>query len=119
MRSRPTATWSPSGRPTPRDASASSPTTPSTSWRCGGGRHRAVAGLLGELVALAGPRGLVIFMGAWGHRLVHSKVHLNAVLARSGDLCFRRHPRTQLKRAMFRLGVTSASAERLAHRLNL
>ena len=80
---------------------------------------RAVDELLGELVALAGPRGLVIFMGAWGHRLVHSKVHLNAVLARSGDLCFRRDPRTRLKRAMFRLGVTSASAERLAHRLNL
>jgi predicted AlkP superfamily phosphohydrolase/phosphomutase len=75
--------------------------------------------VLGELVALAGPRGLVIFMGAWGHRLVHSKVHMNAVLARSGDLCFRRDPRTRLKRAMFRLGVTSASAERLAHRLNL
>jgi predicted AlkP superfamily phosphohydrolase/phosphomutase len=80
---------------------------------------RAVDELLGELVALAGPRGLVIFMGAWGHRLVHSKAHLNAALARSGDLCFRRDPRTQLKRAMFRLGVTSASAERLAHRLNL
>jgi predicted AlkP superfamily phosphohydrolase/phosphomutase len=80
---------------------------------------RAVDDLLGELVALAGPRGLVIFMGAWGHRLVHSKVHLNAVLARSGDLCFARDPRTQLKRMMFRLGVTSASAERLAHRLNL
>jgi predicted AlkP superfamily phosphohydrolase/phosphomutase len=80
---------------------------------------RAADELLGQLVALAGPRGLVIFMGAWGHRLVHSKVHLNSVLARSGDLCFGRDPRTQVKRMMFRLGVTSASAERLAHRLNL
>jgi predicted AlkP superfamily phosphohydrolase/phosphomutase len=80
---------------------------------------QAIDDLLGELVALAGPRALVIFMGAWGHRMVHSRVHLNTVLARGGELRFRRDPRTRLKRAMFRLGVTSASAERLAHRLNL
>ncbi len=80
---------------------------------------RHVDDLLGEIVALAGPRGLVIFLGAWGHRLVHSKVHLNSVLARSGDLQFAGDTRTRLKRAMFRAGITSASAERLAHRLNL
>ena len=75
--------------------------------------------LLGEIVALAGPRGLVVFLGAWGHRLVHSRVHLNTALARSGDLRFTSGPRTRLKRALFRAGVTSASAERLAHRLDL
>jgi len=80
---------------------------------------RGIDDLLGELVALAGPRALVIFMGAWGHRLVHSKVHLNTVLAHGGDLRFRPNARTGLKRVMFRLGVTSAAAERLAHRLNL
>jgi predicted AlkP superfamily phosphohydrolase/phosphomutase len=80
---------------------------------------RGIDDLLGELLALAGPRALVIFMGAWGHRLVHSKVHLNTVLAREGELRFRPDARTRLKRAMFRVGVTSAAAERLAHRLNL
>ena len=75
--------------------------------------------LLGQIVTFAGPRGLVIFMGAWGHRMVHSKVHLNAVLERSGDLRFRRDLRTHAKRLMVRLGVSSASVERLAHRLNL
>jgi predicted AlkP superfamily phosphohydrolase/phosphomutase len=80
---------------------------------------RAVDQFLGDIVALAGPRGLVIFLGAWGHRLVHSKVHLNSVLARAGDLRFASDPRTRLKLAMFRAGVSSASAERLAHRLNL
>jgi predicted AlkP superfamily phosphohydrolase/phosphomutase len=80
---------------------------------------QAIDDLLGQIVTFAGPRGLVIFMGAWGHRAVHTKVHLNAVLARTGDLRFGRGPRTAVKRAMFRLGITSASAERLAHRLNL
>jgi predicted AlkP superfamily phosphohydrolase/phosphomutase len=80
---------------------------------------RAIDGFLGQIVTFAGPRGLVIFMGAWGHRSVHSRVRLNAVLERSGDLRFLRSPRTGLKRLMSRLGVTSASAERLAHRLNL
>jgi len=75
--------------------------------------------LLGEIVELAGPRGLVLFVGAWGHRLEHSKVHLNALLEREGYLRFRRDPGTRLKHLVYRLGITSASAERLAHRLNL
>jgi predicted AlkP superfamily phosphohydrolase/phosphomutase len=79
----------------------------------------AIDELLAEIVGLAGPRGLVLFIGAWGHRLEHSKVHLNAVLERNGYLRFRRDPRTRLKHLMFHMGVTSAAAERLAHRLNL
>ena len=75
--------------------------------------------MLGEIVELAGPRGLVLFMGAWGHRLTHSKVHLNAVLEQEGYLQFRRDARTRFKRVMFRSGITAGTAERLARRLNL
>lgn len=79
----------------------------------------AVDALLGEMVEMAGPRGLVIAMGAWGHRLEHSTVYLNAVLEREGYLKFKRNPATRAKQLMFRLGVSSNSVERLAHRLNL
>ncbi len=75
--------------------------------------------MLGEIVELAGPRGLVLFMGAWGHRLAHSKVHLNAVLEREGYLQFRHDARSRLKHLMFRKGLTAGTAERLARRLNL
>ncbi|HZE76905.1 MAG TPA: alkaline phosphatase family protein [Gemmatimonadales bacterium] len=90
-----------------------------------GGRDPLLEGLatidemLGEIVELAGPRGLVLFLGAWGHRLEHSKVHLNAVLEREGYLRFRGDARTRLKRAVFRAGLSAATAERAAHRLNL
>jgi predicted AlkP superfamily phosphohydrolase/phosphomutase len=79
----------------------------------------AIDHMLGEIVELAGPRGLVLFMGAWGHRLAHSKVHLNTVLEREGLLRFRSSARTRLKRLMFRAGVTPGTAERVARRLNL
>ena len=79
----------------------------------------AIDGVLGEVIELAGPRGLVLFFGAFGHRLEHSRVHLNALLEREGYLRFQRDPRTRLKHLVYRLGVTPASAERLAHRLNL
>jgi predicted AlkP superfamily phosphohydrolase/phosphomutase len=75
--------------------------------------------MLGEIVELAGPQGLVLFLGAWGHRIEHTKVHLNAVLEQDGWLQFRRDPRTLVKQLMFRTGITAATAERLAHRLNL
>lgn len=75
--------------------------------------------MLGEIVELAGPQGLVLFLGAWGHRIEHTKVHLNAVLEQDGWLRFQRAPRTALKRLMFRTGITAATGERLAHRLNL
>jgi len=79
----------------------------------------AVDELLGEIVKMTGPGGLVIVMGAWGHRLEHSKVFLNEVLARHGYLRFKRTPSALAKRLMFRLGISKSTAERLAHRLNL
>jgi predicted AlkP superfamily phosphohydrolase/phosphomutase len=75
--------------------------------------------MLGEIVELAGPQGLVLFLGAWGHRIEHTRVHLNAVLEQDGWLRFRRDPRTLVKQLMFRTGITAATAERLAHQLNL
>ncbi len=75
--------------------------------------------LLGEMVEMVGPRGLVIAMGAWGHQLEHSTVYLNAVLEREGYLKFKRSPATLAKQSMFRLGISASSAERIAHRLNL
>lgn len=75
--------------------------------------------MLGEIVELAGPQGLVLFFGAWGHRIEHSKVHLNAVLEQDGYLRFRHDAATQVKRAMFHMGITATTAERIAHRLNL
>lgn len=79
----------------------------------------AIDAMLGEIIELAGPRGLVLYLGAFGHRLEHTRVHLNALLEREGYLRFQRDPRTRLKHLAYRLGVTPASAERLAHRLNL
>jgi predicted AlkP superfamily phosphohydrolase/phosphomutase len=90
-----------------------------------GGEDPIVAGLreldalLAELVQLAGPRALVLVLGAWGHRMEHSRVQLNAVLEREGYLHFHRHPRARVKHALYRLGVTAGAAERLAHRLNI
>jgi predicted AlkP superfamily phosphohydrolase/phosphomutase len=75
--------------------------------------------LLGDAVELAGPRGLVLVLGAWSHRLEHSRVHFNALLAEAGYLRFKRTVPAQLKRLAFRAGITAASAERLAHSLNL
>lgn len=75
--------------------------------------------LLGDILELTGPRGLVLVLGAWSHRLEHSRVHFNALLAETGYLRFKRSARSQAKRLAFRWGVTAASAERLAHRLNL
>jgi len=75
--------------------------------------------LLGEIVEMTGPDGLVMVLGAWGHRLEHSKVFLNGVLARHGWLRFKRGPASLVKRLMFRLGISKSTAERLAHRLNL
>ena len=97
----------PSGRSTTRPTPATGPR-----WTFLRGRDplldalKGIDDLLGQIVTFAGPRGLVIFMGAWGHRMVHSKVHLNAVLERSGDLRFRRDLRTHVKRLTVRLGVS-------------
>ena len=79
---------------------------------------------IGELMAEMDALGiadntLVIVMGAWGHRLEHSKVFLNGLLARHGYLRFKRSPSSLAKRLIFRLGISKSTAERLAHRLNL
>jgi len=79
----------------------------------------ALDGFVGEALALAGPRGLVIVLGAWGHDLEHSRVHLNSWLARRGWLRFRRSPKSLVKRAAFRMGISSSGIEQIAHRLNL
>ena len=75
--------------------------------------------LLGDIIELTGKRGLVLVLGAWSHRLEHSRVHFNAVLEDAGYLQFKRTVPSQLKRLAFRLGVTKARVERLAHDLNL
>ena len=75
--------------------------------------------MLSDIVELAGSNGLVIVLGAWGHRLEHSTVYLNAVLERAGYLKFKRTPASRAKHWLFRMGLTSARAERLAHTMNL
>ncbi|MFN2433518.1 MAG: alkaline phosphatase family protein [Gemmatimonadota bacterium] len=80
---------------------------------------QAIDEMLAETVDLTGPNGLVLVAGAWGHRLEHAKVHLNAALEQHGWLVYRSSARTRLKHAVFRLGVSPGHAERLAHRLNL
>ncbi len=75
--------------------------------------------LLGEILDLAGPEGLVLVVGAWGHRLEHSRLFLNAWLQRERYLTLRRRPKVVLKRLMSRTGFSLATAERLARRLGL
>ena len=75
--------------------------------------------LLAEMIEAAGSGALIIVMGAWGHRLEHTTVHLNRLLEREGYLRFRRGPASQVKHGLFRLGLTVDRAEQLAHRLNL
>jgi predicted AlkP superfamily phosphohydrolase/phosphomutase len=76
-------------------------------------------GVVGEVLDWTGPRGLVLVIGAWGHWLEHTRVHVNRILEREGLLRFKRSPRTTVKRLMFGLGISAAGVERLAHRLNL
>lgn len=79
----------------------------------------AVDAILGEASQWTGQSGLVLVLGAWGHRLEHSRLHLNHVLARRGYLKFQSTPKALGKRLLFRLGLSKPRAERLAHRLNL
>jgi predicted AlkP superfamily phosphohydrolase/phosphomutase len=74
--------------------------------------------LLAEMIEAAGSGTLIIVMGAWGHRLEHTTVHLNRFLERAGYLRFRRALASQTKHGLFRLGITVDRAEQLAHRLN-
>jgi predicted AlkP superfamily phosphohydrolase/phosphomutase len=75
--------------------------------------------LLGDAFEAVGPRGLVLFAGAWGHRLEHTRVSFNTLLRREGWLRFRRSPGIVLKSLVARTGFSMTAAERLAHRLNL
>lgn len=75
--------------------------------------------LLGEILELAGPGGLVLVVGAWGHRLEHSRLYLNTWLQREGYLRLRRRPKVIVKRMISRSGFSLATAERFARRLGL
>ena len=71
------------------------------------------------MIEVAGSGALIIVMGAWGHRLEHTTVHLNRLLEREGHLRFKRGLASQIKHGLFRLGMTVDRAEELAHRLNV
>jgi predicted AlkP superfamily phosphohydrolase/phosphomutase len=75
--------------------------------------------ILGDITELAGPTGLVIMLGAWGHCIHNTRVHLNTILEKEGYLRFRKGPKTLLKYLLYRTGFTASNAEKLAHRLNL
>jgi predicted AlkP superfamily phosphohydrolase/phosphomutase len=75
--------------------------------------------LLAEMIEIAGSGALIVVMGAWGHRLEHTTVHLNRLLEREGHLRFKRDPASRVKHGLFRLGMTVDRAEQLAHRLNV
>jgi predicted AlkP superfamily phosphohydrolase/phosphomutase len=75
--------------------------------------------ILGDAFEAVGPNGLVLFAGAWGHRLEHTRVSFNTLLRREGWLRFRRTPGALLKSFVARTGFSMSAAERLAHRLNL
>ena len=78
-----------------------------------------IDGLLAEMIEAAGSGALILVMGAWGHGLEHTTVHLNRLLEREGHLRFSRGLASQIKHGLFRLGLTVDRAEQLAHRLDL
>jgi predicted AlkP superfamily phosphohydrolase/phosphomutase len=80
---------------------------------------KAIDQILGDIKDLAGPEGLVLMLGAWGHRLEHSRVHLNELLEQIGYLRFRRTIGSYVKRLLCQMGFTASRLERLSHRLNL
>ena len=75
--------------------------------------------MVGEIVAMAGPGGLMMVMGAWGHRLEHTRVHVNEWLREQGHLRFRRRPGTLARALACHAGLTTARAEGLARRINI
>jgi predicted AlkP superfamily phosphohydrolase/phosphomutase len=75
--------------------------------------------ILGEISKLSGPNALVIFMGAWGHRLEHSRIYLNTALEKGGFLRFKSDMASRLKKTFFQFGFTPQRMEQLAHRLDL
>ena len=79
----------------------------------------AVDAILGDVIEWAGSSGLVLALGAWGHRVEHSRLHLNTVLSHAGHLKFRLTPRVLGKRVALAVGLSKTRAEQLAHRLNV
>jgi predicted AlkP superfamily phosphohydrolase/phosphomutase len=80
---------------------------------------KAIDQILSDIKYLVGPEGLVLVMGAWGHRLEHSRVHLNALLEQIGYLRFKRSIGSYVKLQLSKMGFTASRAERLARRLSL
>jgi predicted AlkP superfamily phosphohydrolase/phosphomutase len=68
---------------------------------------------IGRILALLPADTTVIVMSDHGHGAIHWWIHLNNLLAREGLLAFKRNPLAWLKRALFRLGFTPATAFRL------
>lgn len=75
--------------------------------------------ILNEIRELSGPDSLIIMLGAWGHRLEHSKVHLNAFLEQKGYLRFRKTLKSHIKYIFYRSGLTASTVEKILHHLNL
>jgi len=80
---------------------------------------RTIDRMLSEIIELTGADGLTIMLGAWGHRLEHSKVHLNALLEQKGYLVFKSAITSCIKHLFYRTGLTAAFVEQMLHRLNL
>ncbi|MHC4477887.1 MAG: alkaline phosphatase family protein [Planctomycetota bacterium] len=75
--------------------------------------------ILNEITELSGPDSLIILLGAWGHRLEHSKVHLNTFLEQKGYLRFKKTLTSGIKYIFYQTGLTASMAEKVFHRLNL
>jgi predicted AlkP superfamily phosphohydrolase/phosphomutase len=75
--------------------------------------------MVGDALRLVGDEGFVMVMGAWGHRLTHSRVWLNRFLEQEGYLFFRKNLASRRRYIFNRLGLDAAVAERIVHRTNL
>jgi predicted AlkP superfamily phosphohydrolase/phosphomutase len=75
--------------------------------------------ILNDITEFSGPDSLIIMLGAWGHRLEHSRVHLNTFLEQKGYLRFKKTLKSRIKYGFYRAGLTASSAEKILHRLNL
>lgn len=74
--------------------------------------------ILNEIREISGPDSLIIMIGAWGHRLEHSKVNLNAFLEQKGYLRFKKSVISLIKYIFYRTGLTASTVEKILHHLN-
>jgi predicted AlkP superfamily phosphohydrolase/phosphomutase len=74
---------------------------------------------VGRLLAQAGDDTTVIVMSDHGSGALHGQVNLNVLLWQQGLLQMKRSPLTQLRLAMFRLGITPKLAYKMLARLGL